>query len=111
MFNGRKNLINRCILNILENGLVYGNKVFIDIKKSINNLILTIEDNGPGIPKNEYSNVFKPFYRVDKSRGLNKSGVGLDLSVAQDIVKSHGGNIVLSESKHKGLLVKISLPF
>ena len=111
MFNGRKNLINRCILNILENGLVYGNKVFVDIKKSINNLILTIEDNGPGIPKNEYSNVFKPFYRVDKSRGLNKSGVGLGLSVAQDIVKSHGGNIVLSESKHKGLLVKISLPF
>ncbi|MBH90795.1 MAG: two-component sensor histidine kinase [Candidatus Marinimicrobia bacterium] len=111
MFNGRKNLINRCILNILENGLVYGNKVFVDIKKSINNLILTIEDNGPGIPKNEYSNVFKPFYRVDKSRGLNKSGVGLGLSVAQDIVKSHGGNIMLSESKHKGLLVKISLPF
>jgi len=110
-FNGRKNLIKRCILNILENGLVYGNKIFVEVKKSVNSLIVIVEDNGPGIPKSEYINVFRPFYRVDKSRGLNKSGVGLGLSVAQDIAKSHGGNISLSESKHKGLLVKISLPF
>ena len=110
-FNGRENLIRRCILNILENGLRYGNKIFVDIKKSMNNIIITVEDDGPGIPKSEYANVFRPFYRVDKSRGLNKSGVGLGLSVAQDIVKSHGGNIALSESKNKGLLVKISLPF
>ncbi len=110
-FNGRENLIKRCILNILENGLTYGNKIFVEIKKSMNSLIITVEDDGPGIPKNEYANVFRPFYRVDKSRGLNKSGVGLGLSVAQDVAKSHGGNISLSESKHKGLLVKISLPF
>ena len=70
-----------------------------------------IEDNGPGIEKKEYQNVFKPFYRIDKSRSLNKSGVGLGLSIAQDIIKSHGGNIVLDESKYKGLKVKISLPF
>jgi len=110
-FNGRENLIKRCVLNILENGLTYGNKIFVEVKKSMNNLIVTVEDNGPGITKSEYENVFRPFYRVDKSRGLNKSGVGLGLSVAQDIAKSHGGNIYLSESKHKGLLVKISLPF
>ena len=108
---GRENLIKRCILNVIENGLAYGNKIFIEIKKSINGAIITVEDNGPGIPKNEYSNVFRPFYRIDKSRGLNKSGVGLGLSVAQDIVKSHGGNISLSESRYKGLLVKISFPF
>jgi len=110
-FNGRENLIKRCILNVLENGLTYGNKIFVEIKKSMNSVIVTVEDNGSGIPKSEYANVFRPFYRIDKSRGLNKSGVGLGLSVAQDIAKSHGGNISLSESKHKGLLVKISLPF
>ena len=110
-FSGRENLIKRCILNIFENGLTYGNKIFVDIKKSINSLIITVEDDGPGIPKTEFSNVFRPFYRVDKSRGLNKSGVGLGLSVAQDIAKSHGGSVSLSESRHKGLLVKISLPF
>jgi two-component system osmolarity sensor histidine kinase EnvZ len=108
---GRENLIKRCILNVIENGFAYGNKIFIEIKKSINNTIITIEDNGPGIPQNEYPNVFRPFYRIDKSRGLNKSGVGLGLSVAQDIAKSHGGNISLSESRYKGLLVKISFPF
>mgnify|MGYP001452557317 FL=1 len=53
----------------------------------------------------------KPFYRIDKSRGLNKSGVGLGLSISQDIIKSHGGNISLSKAKLGGLLVKISLPF
>ena len=108
---GRKNLIKRCISNIVENGLSYGNKIFVELRKSVNSAIITVEDNGPGIPKNEYENVFKPFYRVDKSRGLNKSGVGLGLSIAQDIVKSHGGNISLSEGKQQnGLLVKISLP-
>ena len=108
---GRKNLIKRCISNVVENGLSYGNKIFVELRKSVNFAIITVEDNGPGIPKNEYENVFKPFYRVDKSRGLNKSGVGLGLSIAQDIVKSHGGNISLSEGKQQnGLLVKISLP-
>ena len=108
---GRKNLIRRSVSNIIENGFSYGNKIFIELKKSVGNAVITIEDNGPGIPKKEYENVFKPFYRIDKSRSLNKSGVGLGLSIAQDIVKSHGGNISLSDSKHNGLAVKISIPF
>ena len=108
---GRKNLIRRSVSNVIENGLSYGNKVFVEIKKSVSNAIILIDDNGPGIPTKEYQNVFKPFYRIDKSRSLNRSGVGLGLSISQDIVKSHGGNIVLSESKNKGLSVKITLPF
>ena len=109
--NGRKNLLRRSITNIVENGLSYGDKIHVEIKKSVGNAIVIIEDNGPGLPKKEYENVFKPFYRVDKSRSLNRSGVGLGLSISQDIIKSHGGNILLSESKYKGLAVKISLPF
>ena len=110
IIEGRRNLIKRCIQNIIDNGLSYGKKILIEIKKTVNGVVIIIEDNGPGIPKHEYLNVFKPFYRVDKSRGLNKAGVGLGLSIAQDIVKSHGGNISLSESRFKGLLVKISIP-
>ena len=109
--NGRKNLLRRSLSNIVENGLSYGDKIYVEIKKSVGNAIVTIQDNGPGLPKKEYENVFKPFYRVDKSRSLNRSGVGLGLSISQDIVKSHGGNISLSESKFKGLAVKVSLPF
>ena len=69
-----------------------------------------VDDNGPGIPEHEYQNVMKPFYRIDKSRGQNKSGVGLGLSIANDIVLSHGGSISLEKSPLNGLRVKISLP-
>ena len=55
--------------------------------------------------------MFKPFFRLDKSRSLNQSGVGLGLSIVEDIINSHGGNIQLSKSKFGGLMVKISLPF
>ena len=69
---------------------------------------MTFDDNGPGIPRDQFKNVFKPFFRLDKSRSLNKSGVGLGLSIVEDIVNSHGGSIQLNESKLGGLQVKIS---
>ena len=73
-------------------------------------MIIT-EDDGPGIPEDHYKNVFKPFFRLDKSRSLNKSGVGLGLAIVEDIINSHGGSIQLNKSKFNGLQVKISLPF
>ena len=108
--NGRKNLINRCLNNIIDNALKYGNKVEIKLSKEISNLLITIDDDGCGIPKKEYENVFKPFYKIDKGRAETKSSVGLGLSIASDIIRSHGGNIVLDKSKMNGLSVKISLP-
>ena len=88
----------------------YGEKVEIITKKIINDLVIFVDDNGPGIPEKEYQNVMKPFYRIDQSRGQNKSGVGLGLSIANDIIRSHGGNISLDKSPLNGLRVKISLP-
>ena len=72
---------------------------------------ISIIDNGPGIPENEYENVFKPFYKIDKSRAESKSSVGLGLSIASDIIRSHGGDIKFSKSKYSGLEVSIFLPF
>ena len=69
-----------------------------------------VEDNGPGIPIEEYENVFKPFYKIDKGRSDSKSSVGLGLSITSDIIKSHGGNIILEKSDLNGLRVKIFLP-
>ena len=77
----------------------------------MSNIIIYIDDNGPGINEKERKNVFKPFYKIDKSRSENTSSVGLGLSIVSDIIRSHGGNIVLGESPQKGLRVKISLPF
>ena len=108
--NGRKNLINRCLNNIIDNALKYGNKVEIKLSKENSNLLIAIDDDGSGIPEKEYENVFKPFYKIDKGRAETKSSVGLGLSIASDIVRSHGGNIILNKSKMNGLSVKISLP-
>ena len=109
-FNGRKNLINRCLNNIIENALKYANKVTIKINKKNTNLFITIDDDGPGISTKEHENVFKPFYKIDKGRADSKSSVGLGLSIASDIIRSHGGNIKLEKSKMNGLRVKIFLP-
>ena len=108
---GRKNALKRCFNNLIENGLNYAENVYVKVSKSTNRLNVFIEDDGPGIPINQYKNVFKPFFRLDQSRNQNKSGVGLGMSIAEDIIRSHGGNIELGESQYKGLLIKISLPF
>ena len=109
-FSGKKNLIKRCMNNIIDNAIKYGDKVNVDLSKNKSNLFISIKDNGPGIPSKEYDNVFKPFYKIDKGRAGSKSSVGLGLSIASDIVRSHGGNIKLEKSSMNGLGVKIFLP-
>ena len=108
--NGRKNLIKRCVNNLIDNSIKYANKVKIELSANNNNLFIKIDDDGPGIPENEFENVFKPFYKIDKGRADSKSSVGLGLSIASDIIRSHGGNIKLSKSSLGGLGVKIYLP-
>jgi len=108
---GRLTSLQRSFENIIQNGLTYGKKVNVEIQKGNRLATILFEDDGPGIPEDQYKNVFKPFFRLDKSRSLNKSGVGLGLAIVEDVVNSHGGNIQLGKSKKNGLLVKISLPF
>jgi len=110
-FNGRKNLIKRCLNNLINNASNFAKNIKIKQKKIKRNIIIFIEDDGPGIPLSEYENVFKPFYKIDKSRNQKKSSVGLGLSIASDIIKSHGGNIELGKSEMGGLKIKIVLPF
>ena len=110
-FDGRKNLIQRCINNLIDNSVKYGEKVNIKIEKIKKNIFVTIEDDGPGVAEEERENVFKPFYKVNKGRADSKSSVGLGLSISSDIIRSHGGNIELNKSNLGGLKVKNSLPF
>ena len=109
--DGRKNLMQRCFSNLIDNAIKYSTNVYISLRKLNNNILIIIDDDGPGIPENERENVFKPFYKIDKSRGDSKSSVGLGLSIASDIVKSHGGNIKLETSPTNGLRIKVILPF
>ena len=108
---GRPMALKRSFENIIHNGLTYGKNVFVDIQKGNNRALIIMEDDGPGIEEDQYKNVFKPFFRLDKSRSLNQSGVGLGLAIVEDIINSHGGSIQLGKSKFKGLQVKVSLPF
>ena len=108
--NGRRNLIQRSLNNIIDNSIKYADNINLGLSKKKNNVIITIDDDGLGIPESEYQNVFKPFYKIDKGRGDSRSSVGLGLSITSDIIKSHGGNIVLEKSPLNGLRVKLFLP-
>ena len=109
-FMGRPLALKRCFENVIQNALTYGKKVKVEIEKTTNRISIIFNDDGPGIPEDQYKNVFKPFFRLDKSRSLNQSGVGLGLAIVEDIINSHGGSIQLGKSKLNGLQVKISLP-
>jgi len=111
VMNGRKNLIQRCLNNLIDNSIKYSNNIDIQLTKNNNYLSVIIDDDGPGISKKEYNNVFKPFYKVDKSRSDTKSSVGLGMSIASDVARSHGGSIVLDKSPQNGLRVKVIFPF
>ncbi len=108
----RINGIKRAIQNIIDNSITYGKKVIIKINKDKNNLVFEFEDNGIGIDEKNYEKAFRPFSRLDESRNQNNhSGVGLGLSIANDVVRMHGGQITLYKSLDLGGLgVRISIP-
>ena len=111
IFSGRKNLIRRCIANIINNSQKYSKNILITCKKIKKTIKINIDDDGPGIADEHKEKVFRPFYRVDKSRSLKDSNVGLGLSIVEDIVNSHGGTVkLLNNPKGKGLRVSLSFP-
>ena len=75
-----------------------------------NDIEITIDDEGPGIPEQELSRVFEPFYRLEQSRNRDTGGIGLGLAIAQSIVQSHGGELTLSNRPEGGLRATIRLP-
>jgi len=111
IFYGRKNLIRRCIANIINNSQKYSENILITCKKIKKTIQINIDDDGPGIADEHKEKVFRPFYRVDKSRSLKDNSVGLGLSIVEDIVNSHGGTVkLLNNPKSKGLRVSLSFP-
>lgn len=100
----------RCITNILNNAQKYAHVIDINIADDDDIIIITIDDDGPGIHPDHYDDVFKPFYREDTSRNTKTGGTGLGLSIAQNIILAHGGDIALDKSPQGGLRVKIQLP-
>ena len=104
------NSFERCLNNILSNCLKFGKKVEINCFKKKEKIEIVIDDDGPGIPKKELKKVLEPFYRVESSRNRNTGGVGLGMTIANDIIQNHGGDFFLGKSPIGGLRVKINLP-
>lgn len=104
--------IERALANLVGNACRFGKTVKVTAGCEDGNeaVLITIDDDGPGIAPDNRDDVFKPFYRVEKSRNKKTGGVGLGLSIAQDIILGHGGDIVLGDSPLGGLRVSIRLP-
>ena len=105
------NIFNRSIVNLLNNSFENAQKVKIIIETSPELTKVEIHDDGEGIPETERANVFKPFYRIDKSRNQNSANSGLGLSTTKHLLNSINGTIELGESKTLGgLKVRIEIP-
>lgn len=100
----------RAMENIISNALKYGKNAEISFLFHSRYLEIFIDDDGPGIDKENYEAVFKPFFRIDHSRNADTGGVGLGLALTKDIILSHGGNIKLKPSRMGGLRVEVILP-
>jgi two-component system osmolarity sensor histidine kinase EnvZ len=107
---GRPLQLKRCFVNLIGNSIRYAEKVIIELNVVKKNIVINISDNGPGIPKSKHEDVFKPFFTLDASRNKLKGESGLGMTISRDIIRSHGGDIMLSESSFGGLKVSVLLP-
>jgi signal transduction histidine kinase len=101
--------LRRCLENLIENAVRYGDSADIEIRDSPQRLRIAIRDRGPGIPEPELERVFEPFYRLDTSRNMDSGGTGLGLSIARNIARWHGGEVTLSNAA-PGLVAELALP-
>ncbi|MCX5513075.1 ATP-binding protein [Kaistia algarum] len=108
--NLRPNEFKRCIMNLVTNACRHGDSVEIAGRHENGWLVVTIDDDGPGIAPGQREDVFRPFYRLDEARNLDESGTGLGLPIARDIARAHGGDVELAESPLGGLRAIVSIP-
>lgn len=108
--NGREQALKRALSNVIGNAFNYGDTIAVNLEAVGNKVEITIDDDGPGIPEDKREEVFKAFYRLEDSRNKETGGVGLGLSIAKDIITSHGGTIKLQDSPIGGLRVLICIP-
>jgi two-component system osmolarity sensor histidine kinase EnvZ len=99
----RPGAIRRAVENLVGNAVRYGSRVQVSVAALDRSIRITVEDDGPGIPKDQREEALRPFARLDRSRNQDKGGgVGLGLAIAADIARSHGGSLRLSESEALG---------
>ena len=106
----RRDGMRRCLTNLVANAQRHGTHVAIRAGRRKNTVEVTVDDDGPGIPPERHEDVFKPFFRMERSRNPATGGIGLGLTIARDVARSHGGDVVLETAPGGGLRVRIWLP-
>ena len=106
----RATAFKRCLTNLVDNAIRFGDHVTIRAGIREDRYEITIDDDGPGIPEDQRQDVFRPFFRVEDSRNPITGGIGLGLTIAGDVVRSHGGEIDLTDSPNGGLRVRLRMP-
>ena len=96
--------------NIVGNAQRYGERIEVALNRRRGSVEIVVDDDGPGVPPDSREEVFKPFFRLDGSRNEATGGTGLGLTIARDILRSHGGDLTLGELPLGGLRVRIKLP-
>jgi signal transduction histidine kinase len=109
-YSGRPQALKRCFANLVENAVKYGGSAVVSVSEDARALEIRIRDSGPGIPEGELERVFDPFYRVERSRSRETGGTGLGLTIARNIVRAHGGEVVLENLPKGGLEAVVTLP-
>jgi two-component system osmolarity sensor histidine kinase EnvZ len=100
----------RCLSNLAINALRHGHRIELRARRRKTAIEITVDDDGPGIPADRREEVFRPFFRLDGSRNPATGGVGLGLTIARDVVRSHGGELHLEDSPIGGLRARLRLP-
>ncbi|MDC0033203.1 ATP-binding protein [Alphaproteobacteria bacterium] len=106
----RPNAFRRCVTNLINNATIYGGGAAIQANRVSGAIEIIVDDSGPGIPEDQREKVFRPFYRLDNARGPDKAGTGLGLTIARDVMRGLGGDLVLEESPTGGARAKMRLP-
>lgn len=113
IFTGNATLIKRAVMNLVENAIKYSkqnSKIEIKLEPDSKQIVISIKDQGIGIEKSEQDEIFKRFYRVDKSRSRKTGGSGLGLAIVKKIVDIHNGEIIVKSKKNHGSIFTIKLP-
>lgn len=109
-FNGKPLALKRCLGNLVDNALQYGQHATIAVTDTAEELTIRVLDDGPGIADAELERVFEPFYRLESSRNRATGGTGLGLSIARDVAQAHGGALTLANRSEGGLEARLALP-